>query len=423
MRWSGVDTHIEVPCLPANPRLDHPESVATRQELGLPIDRPIIMTGHQPVMPHPGLLAKFVMAAMLAKKCDGVLAFLVVDTVTEPLGWIDVPVGSPPLGLQSHPYEFLAQQHGLACRRKPAVVNPLQAPDGLDDQYAMGLDLMHAYYMNAHAETAAEQSAQAMLALLQPWIGQPHMINVSDLLDTPAGQHMISQMQRDPASCASAYQEAIVQWPHAGISSLNQNQLPLWREDGLNRVQTTIQDVRHGNQLLPQALLTTAIARSAICDLFVHGIGGWRYDNVMEHWMECWLGETVAPSACATADLRLPSCEEEHILVALQHARMIHRRVWHDPDCDGKSAISSHKQSLLKAIQAAATNEARHEAFKQLHFWLESHRPGQLSLREAMQGASCARRRDWALPFYPLAQLNQLVNSLSEVEVPPPAIC
>ncbi|MGA1222965.1 MAG: hypothetical protein ACO31E_00190, partial [Phycisphaerales bacterium] len=52
---------------------------ASRAALGLPVDRPVVMTGHQAGIWHAGIAEKFLVGAALAAECGGVLAHVVVD--------------------------------------------------------------------------------------------------------------------------------------------------------------------------------------------------------------------------------------------------------------------------------------------------------------------------------------------------------
>jgi hypothetical protein len=59
-------------------------------------------------------------------------------------------------------------------------------------------------------------------------------------------------------------------------------------------------------KLRPKALITTLYARYLLCDGFVHGIGGAKYDQVTEAIAARWGLGTLAPMQCATMTLRLP---------------------------------------------------------------------------------------------------------------------
>ena len=63
----------------------------TREELGLPLDRPIIMTGHQAGIWHAGIAEKFVRGAEIAALCGGALVHVVIDHDTNDASLIGFP--------------------------------------------------------------------------------------------------------------------------------------------------------------------------------------------------------------------------------------------------------------------------------------------------------------------------------------------
>ncbi len=56
----------------------------------------------------------------------------------------------------------------------------------------------------------------------------------------------------------------------------------------------------------PRALALSAYVRLIVADLFIHGIGGAKYDEITEAWLDAFLGVSPAPLACISATLRLP---------------------------------------------------------------------------------------------------------------------
>ena len=56
----------------------------------------------------------------------------------------------------------------------------------------------------------------------------------------------------------------------------------------------------------PRALALSAFARLFLADLFIHGIGGAKYDEMMEDFVHDFFGIEPAPACCISATLRLP---------------------------------------------------------------------------------------------------------------------
>lgn len=98
---------------------------------------------------------------------------------------------------------------------------------------------------------------------------------------------------------------------------------------GFNDAETISSDIfraaRHGVKIRPRALMTTMFLRLAVCDLFIHGIGGAMYDQATDLIARRFFGVTPAPFITATATLKLP---------------------WHSEPVDQHSAIAAHKRML-----------------------------------------------------------------------------
>jgi hypothetical protein len=63
---------------------------------------------------------------------------------------------------------------------------------------------------------------------------------------------------------------------------------------------------REGWELRPRALTLSAFARLFFADIFIHGIGGAKYDELMEDFARAFFGVQPAPATCVTATLHLP---------------------------------------------------------------------------------------------------------------------
>jgi hypothetical protein len=83
--------------------------------------------------------------------------------------------------------------------------------------------------------------------------------------------------------------------------------LPLEAEgDAAHAVEQLMKIQRGGARIRPRALITTLWARLALGDLFVHGIGGAKYDCVTDLLIEQFLGLAAPGFMVVSATLRLP---------------------------------------------------------------------------------------------------------------------
>jgi hypothetical protein len=83
--------------------------------------------------------------------------------------------------------------------------------------------------------------------------------------------------------------------------------LPLGAEGNAgNAVGVLLELQRRGVRIRPRALVTTLWARLALGDLFIHGIGGAKYDQVTNRLIERFFGLAVPRFLVASATLHLP---------------------------------------------------------------------------------------------------------------------
>ena len=412
----------------------------TREELGLAVDRPLVATGHQTLLWHPGILVKYLAVEAMASGSGAFgTANLIVDQHTSAFGTFDVPVRDAGAALGVRPITLTETRDGVPMGWHPAFEprGPREDAAALPS-VASGIDRIVAA-VRAHADkpNAAMQMAAALGDLMSPWVPAWPAVCSSDLMRTGLAAAILGAMARDPRSCAAAYNAAVSAVPDAGIGPLtvtaDRVELPLWRRGaGDRREHADDRDVTRwlagGNDrpdLLPRALLLTMLVRLGMCDLFVHGTGGARYDRAMEHWLDHWLGLRPAPIAVVTASLRLPLGSDAAEPVTVEVAQRAARRVWHDPGTTG-STPGQEKTELLAAINAAPRrSRERLDAFRRMHDRLQGLR-GEQSRRVAdarelvdvarrhESEAPIAARRDWAFPLYPTAMIDELAGSVRQ---------
>ncbi|MEW6253117.1 MAG: hypothetical protein AB1716_20965, partial [Planctomycetota bacterium] len=88
---------------------------------------------------------------------------------------------------------------------------------------------------------------------------------------------------------------------------------------------------RDGWRLRPRALALSCFGRYFLADLFIHGIGGAKYDELMEDFARDFFGVEPRPLCCVTATLHMP-LPHTHVrppdIAAARHAA---RDVRHNP--------------------------------------------------------------------------------------------
>ena len=332
---------------------------SARTTLGI-TEKLIIVVGHQPEFFHPGVLAKFVAASQIAKQTSSVLVHLVVDHHIGNAGVIEMPDTSGQY-LSTKQMTIATLDSKIAMKDQPRA-EPVSNTVFSD---ALG---------KAAGENAAMQFAHATDDLMASMANVDYCIAGTSLLTTELGKAIVLEMKTNPEPCITAYNNAIKQFPSCGISLLEQNELPIWRGKTNEKVTTEFDDLR------PRALLLTLLARLTLGDLFVHGMSGYEYDKVMEHWLLAWLDVKPCAMVMATETIVLP--------LQTQSIEQARREYFRAP---------AH---FLNAINGAPYGSPERKLhFLALHKWLEQlhAKPDIGALKNARQ---IANRRDWAFPLY-----------------------
>jgi hypothetical protein len=433
----------------------------TRLELGLDAARPLIATGHQTLLWHPGILAKYLVVDALAAKHGWATANLIVDQHVGAFGDVEFPVRAADGALAVRTIRLASVRPDV-----PMALHKAFDPPGLPRDLGPALPcvgeglerILGAVRRHRGQSNAALQMAAALADLMQRWAAPQGNFTAGDLMRTTLARAMLRFMANEPQRAIEHYNAAVAAVPEAGIGELMIRddivELPIWRiqPDG-RRVRAFDVDAqrwladaddpattgpgqppvmaaaagganRGGLRLFPRALFMTALIRVGVCDVFVHGTGGARYDRAMEVWIESWLGIRPSPKAVASATLRLPfpgSGER----IDLDKARSAARRAWHDPPAT-REGISAEKVSLLRAVEALPRGSAaRRAAYMHMHDAIRRMREAEAPrLHGAEERLSLARRqaaaapiecrRTWAFPLYPDAMIDELKASAAE---------
>lgn len=126
----------------------------------------------------------------------------------------------------------------------------------------------------------------------------------------------------------------------------------------------------------PRALVTTMFMRLFVGDLFVHGIGGAKYDQLTDTIIEEFFGFSPPPVCVATATVHLPLASRP--AVADDEVEAAKQRAWqlqHNPDealleddvtCEQASQLVARKRELVADIPDRGNRQAWHQAMKSI---------------------------------------------------------
>ena len=277
----------------------------SRAALGLPADRFVVMTGHQAGIWHAGIAEKFVVGARLAAERGGVLVHVVVNHDLNDASLVPFPAlvqgKLARLALERSPRTGTGAPNAL---RKPVrTMRPERAHEVPAEVEPALAAIERAIAAERARENLAMQMAHAANALLSPRVRVDHTVAATALAALPFAQAMRAHF----AELRAPYNDAV---QGERIGSLGDRELPFWKLDRATMSRAPLLDGDPADLIAPRALTLTAIARLLLCDVFIHGTGGARYDLAMERWICAALGDEVraalVPMQVATTTKHAP---------------------------------------------------------------------------------------------------------------------
>ena len=372
----------------------------SRAALGLPADRFIVMTGHQAGIWHAGIAEKFVVGARLAAERGGVLVHVVVDHDLNDAALVSFPaiVGGKlaRLALERSP-----RGAGPNALRKPVrTMRPERAHEVPAEIEPALAAIERAIAAERGRENLAIQMAHAANALLAPRARVDHTVAATAIAALPFAEAMRAHF----APMRESYNAAV---RGERIAPLAPHELPFWKLDRATMSRSALMEGDAADLVAPRALTLTAIARLVLCDEFIHGTGGGRYDLAMERWITTAFGNdaraALAPMSVVTATKLAPL---ERFVPAFDEAATPEalRALEQDPfSDDGRT-----KDALRAAIAGTrAEKRAAYVAMRRRIVEARAARAAELDAmrariaanREALEAHALATERTWPFPF------------------------
>ncbi|MDG2292549.1 MAG: hypothetical protein P8L37_07805 [Phycisphaerales bacterium] len=412
----GMDLLLE-PAPPWNATADSGNEIrrATLESFGLDPCRPVVVVGHQPLFWHSGILAKFLAADALAQQCNGQLVHLVLDGHRGEFGCVRWPRTAEDGTISGVDWVYRHVEPDV-----PMGLHMACAPRDVPEESAAMLHSIRDALRTASDQTdAAWQHAAALNSLMDFAVGPRTTVMASDLAASPVGAELLDRMCNDADAGRAHYNSAAATRPHAGVAALESGELPLWTADEQARLHTARVDDPDGARRFPKALLLTAMARTGLADVFVHGTGGAGYDGMMEAWLGGWLDRCCCPMVVASASLHLPLGTREG-WESIRRKRIAQvRRQRHDPSLLLGGGLSQDKTAMLEQIDAMpAKSSARREAYLTMHEQLSSHpAAGDGALTKAERNrldrsVLAAASRTWPFPLFAKSEIESLRDAV-----------
>ncbi len=404
--------------------------------------RPLLLTGHQAEIFHPGVWFKNFVANRLAEESGGVAIHLVIDTdlcrhtsLRVPTGRVDnprlegVPFDRPRTPV---PYEERTiddwELFGSFGRRASEAIASLVPHPLVERWWPSVVERGRATGKIGLAIAQARHQLEESWGLATLELPQSHVCQL------PAYYWFVAHLLHDIESFRRAYNGALGRYREAhGIGNPAQplpdlgeeagwQETPFWvwppddperrplfvRQEGdqielTNRAgwQATIAahsegDYRRtaeqlaglassGLRLRTRALATTLFSRLLVADLFLHGIGGAKYDQVTDDLAHRWLGIELPPFSALSATLRLPIAHPRTTPGDVAHLRQELRGLTYHPERYLPSPLPvaaerwvDQKQQAVRAVKTPDNAAERHrritEANAALQEWIAPRR-------------------------------------------------
>jgi hypothetical protein len=325
--------------------------------------KPFILAGHQPQLFHPGVWYKNFVLGSLSRQLDAVPVHLLIDSDMCRSASIRVPTGSatePRLEVVQYdepsaelPYEERTIRSPEALRsfadRVASLIRPLVPDPLVTSLWPLTLE------RNPKQMNLGLRLAQGRHALEESWNNDTLELPQSVVCQLPEFGWFVAHILAHLPRFWSAYNDALAAYRHAhrmrnrahpvpdlaesdgwlespfwiwtaddprrrGLFAKQNGEemfitdrashkfsLPLSAErDAASAAEQLLELSRRGIKIRTRALTTTLFARIILSDLFLHGIGGAKYDQVTDEIARAFFGFQPPAFAAVSATLRLP---------------------------------------------------------------------------------------------------------------------
>jgi hypothetical protein len=284
-------------------------------------DKPLLVSGHQPELSHPGVWVKNFALNCLARKLDGIPLILVVDNDTLKSTSLHFPVLSDcglKVHLESIPFDIFAgevpyEDREILDSKVFAEFFPRACAIWRNWGYRPLLADAWQYVDPSGHLPIGDQFARLRRRYEVEWGCRNREMSVALLSETVAFRQFATHILVDLPRFREVYNAAICAYRKANsVRSVNhpapelaEGEAPFWVHTAHGRREraTPDSDVR---KLRPRALTLTLFARVCLGDFFIHGIGGGKYDEVTDSIIRDYFGLEPPAYQVLSATLHLP---------------------------------------------------------------------------------------------------------------------
>jgi len=333
---------------------------------------PIIQTGHEPILYHPGIWIKNHLAHYLVKKLGGISVNMIVDNDACNMGLMYVPILSK-ISASVGKVAFVKNKDHVACEEivfddfepilqfKEEVIDLLSKNILREDIKTIIEDMqdMFGQFINRIGE-CYQQGCSDMVGLLtaarrslEEDFGIENLeVPVSWMCDTDGFYHFVLHILYESERFAKIYNEILAEYRSIHKIRSKANPLPdlkilrdlielpfwVWKTGGqrakcyrvndgadikitdgvdilviLKKSEGAMENLSRlkvlmeaGIKIRPRAITTTMFSRLFFSDVFIHGIGGAKYDTITDEIIKEFFGIDPPGFVTVSATLFLP---------------------------------------------------------------------------------------------------------------------
>jgi hypothetical protein len=446
-------------------------------------DEIIVQTGHPPILAHPGVLIKNSLASIIAEKIKGIGINMVVDNDSCHDNLLNIP-NINRLSSSMEKIEFIPNLQNLAFEEaryndltqlttfKKEVLKILSNPD-MKDTFINFIDMEITLFKEI--QRLSDLLTGARHAYLQRFSINHLEIPVSLICETESFLNFFLHITKDIKSFIRIYNSILEEYRKLkGISS-RVNPLPDLREKGSlielpfwiwkeneprkrlfasiatdnqvslmyeNRIVASLDFNLNGNQsgnlkklksltgtgikIRPKAVVNTMYSRMFFSDLFIHGVGGAKYDLITDEIIRAFFGVEPPGYAMITATLYPPYKPHDISHEDVKKLNHIIKDMNHNPeryasgkimeDAEMKSLVSEKKMLINKEMRNSEEKRRSFNRLKQLNSMMkEKIRPlVEVKEKEAediekkLRYNSIVMNREYPFCIYPESMLREL---------------
>jgi hypothetical protein len=331
---------------------------------------PLVMAGHQPVLYHPGLLFKANMLSRFSRDIGARAVHVVIDTDEGDAGvltWPRITGGSLEIRRQSI---AAAKSEGVGLYQ----FQKLASADVIRETFAELISDLRRCGLPYNGDDL-ESIAAAYERLAGHPVARAHSIvramreercydevPLTRLLANTHMQTLVMQLVDDGSRLATIYNTTLDAYriehgienaanPFPNMKSGSEgHELPLWCLTGTTRKPLYTSTPRGECQLIsPRGSLTTFVLRAYCSDLFIHGLGGGRYDQFVDAFAERYLGLPLPRFVVVSETRHLFPEHVAHITREIELASQLKEMIARTEQYLGKGIFTADEEQQLQA--------------------------------------------------------------------------